>query len=1363
MKKFKHYVQVVVCAILAVILALSVTACNDLDETTQYTVTFVTYTGDNSVTAQTVKDGECATEPSDPTRDQFTFIGWYPTSSCDGEAFTFTTPITANTTLYAKWQKSTTSTTSYSVTLNYNYDGKESEVRQVESGATISLSNPTRSGYTFGGWYCDGQLFSLTTAITKDITLVAKWVAVQDTTTKYTITFETNGNGKISPVSVEHDTAYTAPTPTRLGYTFGGWYTDEALTHKFVNGTTITSNLCLYASWQSSSSIESEDEYYTINFVSNSSTSISSQVVESGERATFPSNLKNEGYMLAGWYLDEQFVTEYDFSSSVTSNVTLYADWVKLPDGISSITGNSESLSIEWTDSNASDATVSYLNSSTPNASWTEIESALIYQTDSSTAHADIVGLTEGKYSIKITTSSNKTLTSPEAVNVLSYDRSGYAHFNYTSGVGAYNDDGTLKSGALVIYLTDSNKNDISNSAYVNGKKVDISKYFWNGYKGIGYLLNNRQYNSDTERRTYGIQALCFDYPAVAIRLIGTVNAEDTDPTKTLIEGLTAYNSTDNGGSVGDNGRMARMVNAKNLTIEGVGSDAQMYGWGIHFIANDATHTYNGAGTSFEVRNITFKNYPEDAIGMEGQQGNGTTGGGANATKNDLISPVERCWIHNNVFYSGYCGKPAESDKAEGDGSCDFKRGQYYTLSYNYFESCHKTNLIGSADASLSYNITMHHNWWNNCGSRQPLLRRANVHFYNNYISGDAGAKLSYVTSLRANCYLFSEANYFDGCKNVTQLKDGASKAYRNVYYACTEENKYVEVETRTQTVANNCKFIFRNIDYSSFDTNPEQFYYNSETQTSDCLLDSASQARVRTMNYAGVIGFGKNQTAQNQTTPSSSINVSSSGLTVDLTTVNKKGNSTVSGVEFTNISGVSSGVVKGKGQFITFTLAKETQLTLTSESSGDIAPELISADGRVFANKISGTLNIVLPAGTYVVASGNKAKEALISSLSFADASESSRLRLSTAKSAISALNSTVTLSDENAINEAYSAYKALTSSEKATFAQTESELLQKLNTALRELENLKVERVEKLISEIGEVTANSYNAIYTATTAYEELGTLQDRVTNYSVLVSANEAYAQFAVANVITAIDNLSTLNTIDISDKTAVESAQNAVNSANSAYESLTDEQQELVTNYSSLTSAIEKVEQLEKLFDFKDALEGFEDTTLTADDMATAGSLKTLYESLTAEQKQVLLAEESAKYSSIVEQYNEYMQQAKTCTFIDAKPSDGAFTMTGTKCNKASSSLEVHAYGSTLASGLKLESGTEITLTISTKMTLVLYINNTGKKVNVDGTTYTSVTTSDGDMVVTVTLEAGTHKITKGDSANLYYATLTPAV
>jgi hypothetical protein len=122
-----------------------------------------------------------------------------------------------------------------------------------------------------------------------------------------------------------------------------------------------------------------------------------------------------------------------------------------------------------------------------------------------------------------------------------------------------------------------------------------------------------------------------------------------------------------------------------------------------------------------------------------------------------------------------------------------------------------------------------------------------------------------------------------------------------------------------------------------------------------------------------------------------------------------------------------------------------------------------------------------------------------------------------------------------------------------------------------------------------------------------------------------------------------------------------------------------------------------------------------------------------------------------------------MQQAKTCTFIDAKPSDGAFTMTGTKCNKASSSLEVHAYGSTLASGLKLESGTEITLTISTKMTLVLYINNTGKKVNVDGTTYTSVTTSDGDMVVTVTLEAGTHKITKGDSANLYYATLTPAV
>ena len=135
-----------------------------------------------------------------------------------------------------------------------------------------------------------------------------------------------------------------------------------------------------------------------------------------------------------------------------------------------------------------------------------------------------------------------------------------------------------------------------------------------------------------------------------------------------LINGLTAYSKdkstnggfADYGGTGGDNGHMARMKSAKNVTIEGIGDNAGLDGWGIHFMCESANPS---AGKSFEVRNLVFMNTPEDAIGMEGVQSNGV-----------ITASVERCWIHHNTFLAPHITNPAESDKAEGDGSCDFKR-----------------------------------------------------------------------------------------------------------------------------------------------------------------------------------------------------------------------------------------------------------------------------------------------------------------------------------------------------------------------------------------------------------------------------------------------------------------------------------------------------------------------------------------------------------------------------------------------------------------------------------------------------------------------------------------------------------------
>jgi pectate lyase len=291
----------------------------------------------------------------------------------------------------------------------------------------------------------------------------------------------------------------------------------------------------------------------------------------------------------------------------------------------------------------------------------------------------------------------------------------------------------------------------------------------------------------------------------------GTFSASSTPK----INGLTHYDSINYGGSEGDNGHMARMRSAKDITLEGVGVGATIDGWGFHFICSTSDRN-TGRGTSFEVRNLIFINTPEDAIGMEGTQGILNSDGsvsGASSTSSDILGSVERCWIHDNEFYCPSISSPAESDKSEGDGSVDFKRGQYFTCSYNYFEGCHKTNLVGSSDSSLQFNLTYHHNYWKNCGARGPLARNANIHMYNNIFEGQT----DYAMNPRATSYIFSEYNSFYKCKNPQEVNGGALKSYNDNFASCIGTSNGTIVSSKSQAVSNSCKFSYRGIDYSNF------------------------------------------------------------------------------------------------------------------------------------------------------------------------------------------------------------------------------------------------------------------------------------------------------------------------------------------------------------------------------------------------------------------------------------------------------------------------------------------------------------------------------------------------------------------
>ncbi len=136
-------------------------------------------------------------------------------------------------------------------------NGEANEVLAIKFGDLIpQRNNPTKEGYTFGGWLENGEVTSIpTTMPARDITLSAKWNVEQ-----YTITFDSNGGSSISPITQEYGTAVTEPAaPTREGYTFTGWKLDG---NDYTFNTMPGKNITLTAHWTAQSNIPYTVEHY---------------------------------------------------------------------------------------------------------------------------------------------------------------------------------------------------------------------------------------------------------------------------------------------------------------------------------------------------------------------------------------------------------------------------------------------------------------------------------------------------------------------------------------------------------------------------------------------------------------------------------------------------------------------------------------------------------------------------------------------------------------------------------------------------------------------------------------------------------------------------------------------------------------------------------------------------------------------------------------------------------------------------------------------------------------------------------------------------------------------------------------------
>ena len=168
------------------------------------TVTFQSEGG--SEVASQIRANTPADQPADPTKEGYTFIGWY-----NGESeWNFETPVTADLTLTAKWQVN-----QYTITFKPENGGQDIVIKQDYGTAITPPAAPTRTGYTFAGW--DKTIPSTMPA--EDMTITARWQVNQ-----YTITFKPENGGQDIVIKQDYGTAITAPAnPTKTGYTFAGW------------------------------------------------------------------------------------------------------------------------------------------------------------------------------------------------------------------------------------------------------------------------------------------------------------------------------------------------------------------------------------------------------------------------------------------------------------------------------------------------------------------------------------------------------------------------------------------------------------------------------------------------------------------------------------------------------------------------------------------------------------------------------------------------------------------------------------------------------------------------------------------------------------------------------------------------------------------------------------------------------------------------------------------------------------------------------------------------------------------------------------------------------------------------------------
>ena len=252
------------------------------------TVTFLS-DGEHTAPPQ-IRANAPADQPADPTKEGYTFIGWY-----NGESeWDFETPVTTGLILTAKWQVN-----QYTITFKPENGGQDIVIKQDYGTAITAPANPTKTGYTFAGW--DKTI--PTTMPAENMAITARWQVNQ-----YTITFKPENGGQDIVIKQDYGTAITAPAnPTKTGYTFAGW-------DKTIPTTMPAENMAITARWQVNQ--------YTITFKPENGGQDIVIKQDYGTAITAPANPTKTGYTFAGW--DREIPT-----TMPAGDMTITAQWTE--------------------------------------------------------------------------------------------------------------------------------------------------------------------------------------------------------------------------------------------------------------------------------------------------------------------------------------------------------------------------------------------------------------------------------------------------------------------------------------------------------------------------------------------------------------------------------------------------------------------------------------------------------------------------------------------------------------------------------------------------------------------------------------------------------------------------------------------------------------------------------------------------------------------------------------------------------------------------------------------------------------------------------------------------------------------------